>query len=84
MCFPTTIDLAPKLSDVTPEVLGAGDYYPRTMGVTAISGLSRSPEITAPFVKYDGVPIGLSFIAGYGNDFLLADICNSLGMKVLQ
>lgn len=84
LCFPTTIDLAPKLSDVTPEFLATGDYYPRTMGVTAISGLSRLPEITVPFVKCNGVPIGVSFVAGYGNDLLLAEICNLLGMRTLE
>lgn len=82
LCFPTTIDLAPKISDITPEFLATGDYYPRTMGVTAISGLSRLPEITVPLAQCNGIPIGLSFIAGYGKDLLLAEFCKSLSKKI--
>lgn len=38
LCFPTTVDLAPKLDEVTPGFL-AEDYIPRAMGVNAIFGL---------------------------------------------
>lgn len=79
LCFPTTVDLAPKLSDVTADFLTIGDYYPRTMGVAAISGLSHCPEVTIPLVEAGGVPIGLSFVAGYGEDVFLTKIFHSVG-----
>lgn len=77
LCFPTTVDLAPRLDDITPDFL-AGDYIPRAMGVNAISSLSCTPQITIPIAEINGVPIGLSFIAGYGRDMMLINFCNQL------
>jgi amidase len=78
LCFPTTVDFAPRLKEVTPEFLTTGFYIPRAMGINAISGLSRTPQITIPIAEFDGVPIGLSFIAGHGQDMMLIDFCNHL------
>ncbi|WDP92026.1 MAG: glutamyl-tRNA amidotransferase [Desulfobacter sp.] len=77
LCFPTTVDLAPRLEEVTPEFL-AGEYIPRAMCVNAISSLSRTPQITIPISEEGGVPVGLSFIGGYGQDMRLIDFCNKL------
>ena len=78
LCFPTTVDLAPRLDEITPEFL-TGDYIPRAMGVNAISGLSCTPQITIPVAETtNGVPIGLSFVAGYGRDMMLVNFCNQL------
>lgn len=77
LCFPTTVDLAPKLDDITPEFM-TGDYIPRAMGVNAISGLSQTPQITIPIAEVHGVPIGVSFVAGYGQDMILVNFCNEL------
>ncbi len=79
LCFPTTVDLAPRLDEVTPEFLATGDYIPRAMGVNAISGLSSTPQITIPVAETtNGVPIGLSFVAGCGRDMMLVNFCNQL------
>ena len=77
LCFPTTVDLAPRLKDITPDFL-AGDYVPRAMCVNAISSLSGTPQITIPAAEANGVPVGLSFVAGYGQDMMLIDFCNRL------
>ena len=77
LCFPTTVDLAPRLEEVTPDFL-AGDYVPRAMSVNAISCLSCAPQITIPIAEANGVPVGLSFIAGYGQDMMLIDFCNKI------
>jgi amidase len=77
LCFPTTVDLAPRLDEITPDFL-AGEYIPRAMGVNAISSLSCAPQITIPVAEANGVPIGLSFIAGYGQDMMLISFCNQL------
>ena len=77
LCFPTTLDLAPRLDEITPGFL-AGDYIPRAMGVNAISSLSCAPQITIPVAEANCVPIGLSFIAGYGQDMMLISFCNQL------
>ena len=82
LCFPTTLDLAPRLDQITDEFLSEGNYYPRAMGVTAISGLSHTPEITIPIANPEGVSMGLSFIAGYGQDMMLINFCNDLQAKL--
>tara|TARA_R110000868_G_scaffold8205_3_gene42543 strand:+ start:134574 stop:135836 length:1263 start_codon:yes stop_codon:yes gene_type:complete len=78
LCYPTTVDLAPKFTDITEAFVVDGDYYPRTMAVTSIAGLSRSPEITVPMLDVDGVPIGLSFVAGSGQDNRLMKLCRAM------
>lgn len=77
LCFPTTVDLAPRLDEITPAFF-QGDYIPRAMGVNAISSLSGAPQITIPVAEAGGVPIGLSFVAGYGQDTRLIRFCNQL------
>ncbi|GBC59445.1 amidase [Desulfonema ishimotonii] len=77
LCFPTTVDLAPRLDEITPDFL-AGEYIPRAMGVNAISSLSCTPQITIPVAEANGVPVGLSFISGYGQDMSLISFCNQL------
>lgn len=84
LCFPTTVDLAPRLDQITDEFLSKRNYYPKSMGVTAISGFSRAPQITTPLVEYDGVPFGLSFVASYGQDMMLVKFCNELQEKLVR
>lgn len=82
LCFPTTVDLAPRLDDLTSDFL-AGGYIPRAMGVNAISSLSCAPQITIPVAEVNGVPIGLSFMAGYGQDMMLIQFCKQLYARCL-
>jgi len=46
-------------------------YYPRTLSLTAIAGISRLPQISLPVVEIDGIPLGLSLLASYGRDAFL-------------
>ncbi|MDD9302468.1 MAG: glutamyl-tRNA amidotransferase [Desulfobacter sp.] len=77
LCFPTTVDLSPRLDQITPDFLD-GDYVPKAMGVNAVSSLSCTPQITIPIPEAKGIPVGLSFVAGYGQDMMLADLCNTI------
>lgn len=43
----------------------------RTMKLTCIAGLAGLPQATVPFASEAGYPIGLSFIAGPGQDIAL-------------
>jgi amidase len=49
----------------------AGDYYPRALGLTAIAGLGRLPQVSLPLAECEGAPLGLSLLARHGNDPLL-------------
>lgn len=51
-------------------------YRSRAMQLTCIAGLTGFPQITIPFVKEDGLPIGLSFIANEFQDINLLKWAN--------
>lgn len=57
-----------------------------TMGVTAIAGFCGLPEVTLPVATVNGAPVGLSLVAGQGQDrALLAMACDAaaiLGLPV--
>ena len=57
-----------------------------TLGVTAIAGLCGLPEVTLPAGIVHGAPVGLSLVAGAGQDrALLAFACDAaavLGLPV--
>ncbi|OLS40678.1 amidase [Bacillus sp. MRMR6] len=46
-------------------------YRSQTMKLTCIAGLSGFPQVTIPFMKENGIPIGLSFIANEHQDLKL-------------
>ncbi|WP_366945217.1 hypothetical protein [Desulfoluna sp.] len=69
--------MAPRVDKITPGFY-EGDHIPRSMSVNAISSLTGTPQITVPVAEVRGVPVGLSFLAGYGQDIRLGDICNQL------
>lgn len=48
------------------------------------SGLSRTPQITIPIAEANGVPIGVSFVAGYGMDHMLINFCNKIFQSIAQ
>ncbi|MBA4503479.1 amidase family protein [Marinobacterium marinum] len=77
LCFPTTLDLAPTLEAVASGNL-SGRYIPRAMSVNAMACLASAPQITLPVADVEGVPVGLSFLAGQGQDMRLIDVCNRL------
>ena len=70
--MPTTPALAPIKGTLGLDRT-TGDYYPRTLSLTAIAGIGRLPQVTLPVADVSGVPIGLSLLARHGRDgFLLA------------
>jgi amidase len=52
-----------------------GNYYPRTLSMTAMAGIGRLPQVTMPVAEVAGAPVGLSLAAAHGEDaFLLAAV----------
>jgi amidase len=70
LCIPTTCSLAPKKGSV-PLDRTQGNYYPRLLSLTSLSGLASLPQISLPVGSYEGIPVGLSFLAAWGHDELL-------------
>lgn len=68
--IPTAHDLPPLREDGPAALV---EFRDRTLALTCIASLCRLPQINIPAVKVDGVPVGLSFIAGpRGEDRLVA------------
>ena len=52
-----------------------GNYYPRTLSMTAMAGICRLPQVTMPVAEVEGAPVGLSLASAHGEDaFLLAAV----------
>jgi amidase len=83
MIYPTSPCPAPLLSATTKE---QDAVRQATVGVTAIAGFCGLPEVTLPAGSVNGVPVGLSLVAGPGLDRgLLAFACDAaavLGLPV--
>ncbi len=66
LCFPTAPTPAPlKGSNAYDR---SNDYYWRTLSINAIAGIARLPQVSMPLGQVDGVPVGLSLVAGQGRD----------------
>ena len=65
LCMPTTPASAPIKGSLGLDRT-VGDYYPRTLSLTAIAGIGRLPQVTLPVAEVSGVPIGLSLLARQG------------------
>ena len=47
------------------------DAAARVVGLLALAGFARAPQISLPLGTLEGCPVGLSLIAAPGNDVLL-------------
>jgi amidase len=83
LVFPTSPTVAPLLTAGQAE---QNAVRQATVGVTSIAGLCRLPEVTLPAARVKGAPVGLSLVAGPGQDrALLALACDAaavLGLPV--
>jgi amidase len=65
LIYPTSPCPAPLLTATLSE---QDAIRQATMGVTAIAGFCGLPEVTLPFATINGAPVGLSLVAGQGQD----------------
>lgn len=83
LIYPTSPCPAPLLTSSRGE---QDAVRQATMGVTAIAGFCGLPEVTLPAAMVNGAPVGLSLVAGQGQDrALLALACDAaaiLGLPV--
>ena len=75
LAFPTSPGPAPLLSadQATQNAVRA-----RTMGVTAIAGLTGCCEVSLPLGRAEGAPVGLSLVAAPGRDLALLALAERL------
>jgi amidase len=68
-----TAPLAPLRRDA--DAGQRGDFYQRTLALSALAGMAGLPQITMPLAMLtDGTPIGLSLIGAHGTDLPLLDL----------
>jgi len=79
-CFPTVPQLAPKLGELSgnPEARSEGNYFSRALGINAIAGFSRAPQISMPLAESNGIPVGLSILAASGDDETILHLARAL------
>jgi len=80
LCFPTSPVLAPIKNSLSLDRT-KGDYYPRTLAMTSISGITRTPQVTMPLAEVDGTPIGLSLLAKCHMDAFLLAMARAISAK---
>lgn len=68
LLLPTVPDIAPRLNTPAAELDG---FRARAMSLLCIAGLAGLPQVTLPLATLHGCPLGLSLLAGRGNDALL-------------
>ena len=74
LCIPTTPTLAPLRGESLPRASSGRGYYPRALALTSVAGIGRLPQVTLPIAHATGVPIGLSLLAGHGQDAFLLEV----------
>ncbi|WP_226000050.1 amidase [Paenibacillus sp. BJ-4] len=75
LVIPTTTGAAPKLGLGGPLI---EERRVKTMRLTCIAGLSGLPQLTIPAAEVLGCPVGISLIAGPGQDQRLLEWATSL------
>jgi amidase len=80
LCLPTAPALAPLKGSNSYD--RSNDYYWRTLSINAISGIGRLTQICMPLAQVDGVPVGLSLVAGRGRDLALLEAASRIGKQL--
>jgi amidase len=76
VCIPTAPTVAPLKGSISYD--RKGDYYQRTLSLTAIAGVGRLPQVSMPLATVGSVPIGLSLIAAHGEDLFLLQVAREI------
>ncbi len=79
LCFPTVPETAPKKGfyNQNPAARTSGTYFQNLIGINALAGLSKSPQITIPITDSSAIPVGISFLAGQNQDEFLIETISS-------
>lgn len=75
LVLPTMPDIAPLLNS-PPDATVA--FREQSLALLCIAGLGALPQVSLPFATLNGCPLGISLIAGRGNDEMLLEITRRL------
>jgi amidase len=79
LVLPTVPDIAPLLN--TPGA-ALDDFRARAMSLLCIAGHAGLPQVSMPLATLNGCPIGISLIAGRGNDQLLLNLAIEVAHRI--
>ena len=82
LCMPTAPCLAP-FKGQPPDRDQPNGYFARTFALCAIGGVGGLPQVSLPAGTAEGVPVGLSLLAGAGQDAFLLGACVRLAEAAL-
>ncbi|MDP1672904.1 MAG: amidase [Burkholderiales bacterium] len=68
LVLPTLPDIAPLLNTPPAQL---DDFRAKAMSLLCIAGLAGLPQVTLPLATLKGCPLGVSLLAGRGNDAML-------------
>jgi amidase len=74
LCIPTVPAPPPRKGTVGRRDQDETDYYPRALALTSLSGVARLPQVSLPLARCNGGPVGLSLLAGFGQDAFLLGV----------
>lgn len=84
MLPPGTLLLLPTAPGIAPRRFlrdaAAGDFYAAALALTSVAGHAGLPALSLPLAELDGCPLGLSVLAGAGQDEALLAYAASLRM----
>ena len=81
LALPTVVGIAPLRGTATSELEA---WRNRNLGLLCIAGHAGLPQINLPLASHDGCPLGLSLLAGRGNDTLLLEFARRLDASKLR
>jgi amidase len=75
LCLPTAPNIAPRI-DAGGEALAT--HRDRVLSLTSPAGLAGLPQVTLPLAQHSGCPLGLSLMAGSGEERMLLDFAEAV------
>jgi amidase len=79
LCLPSAADIAPLRGS---SGVALERFRVRTLSLTCIAGLAGLPQLSLPFGRVRGAPVGLSLVATAEADLLLLDLACRFGRTV--
>jgi len=81
MVMPTASSIAPLRTE-TIEVINK--HRGQSSKLLCVSPLTKTPQVTIPLVKKNGVPLGITLIAAHEKDLILANLASNLLRNALK
>jgi amidase len=83
LCIPTVHAPAPLKGRQPRRDEKSGGYYPRALSLTSLAGLGGLPQVTLPVAEVNGLPAGLSLLAGHGQDAFLLSVVQAAAASLV-